>query len=266
MLRRDEMTDIICKTAEELFGIRADPDDAEKLRKHIFEKYGPVNQENIKKVFLSGEAADFLTVNETYFFREPVHFSFLLEMLPAFEETGLRICSAATSTGCEAYSIAMVIEAYNRGRVKPLSYHIDAFDINHDVIKIASAGLYSERSMREDGSSLRYMADPYIKKTEHGYQVDLSLKKNINFFVHNFLNPIHPDTYHFIFFRNAFIYLSPRARIQVLSNLSGALKQDGILFMGVSETAGAHHADLEEKNRDFLFYFQKSSIMSAPAH
>ena len=122
------MTDIICKTAEEIFGIRADPCDAEKLRVYIYDTYGGVNQENIKKVFKSGEAAGFLTVNETYFFREPAHFEFLSEKLPAFEETGVSICSAATSTGCEAYSIAMLLEAYNRGRAKPLSYHIDAFD------------------------------------------------------------------------------------------------------------------------------------------
>ena len=252
------MTDIISKTAEELFGIKADPADVEKLRMYISKKYSGEYPESIKKVFISGEAAGFLTVNETYFFREPAHFTFLRDMLPAFEETGVRICSAATSTGCEAYSIAMLLEAYNRGREKPLPYQIDAFDINQQVIQTASEGVYGERSMREDGSSLRYMADPYLKKTEHGYQVDLSLKKNINFFIHNLMNILSPNAYNIIFFRNAFIYFSQRARSRILSNLSYALKERGILIMGVSETAGVQHGDLAEKNKNDVFYFQKT--------
>ena len=251
------MTDFIGKTAEEILGIKADPSDAEKLCAYIMKKYGDKSRENIKKAFLSGEAANFLTVNETYFFREPVHFGFLLDMLPSFEDTGIRLCSAATSTGCEAYSIAMLLEAYNRGRTKPLPYHIDAFDINQEVIKTALQGIYGERCMREDGSSFRYLAEPYLTRLEHGYQVDGSLRKNINFFVHNLLDSLSPNAYHIIFFRNAFIYLSQHARPQVLSNMSSALKEGGILFLGVSETAGAHHESLEEKDKGDIFYFQK---------
>ena len=258
------MTDFISKTAEEVFGIKADPSDAEKLRAYILRKFSEVNPETIQKVFLSGEAAGFLTVNETYFFREPMHFSFLLNLLPASEGTMIRICSAATSTGCEAYSIAMLMEAYNRGKERPLSYHIDAFDIDQGAIRTASGGIYSERSMREDGSSFRYMTAPYLKKTDNGYQVDSGLKKNINFFVHNLMDVFSPDTYDVIFFRNAFIYFSPRARSRVLSNLSCALKEKGTLIMGVSETAGARHESLEEKNEGDVFYFQKAPRSPVP--
>ncbi len=121
------MTYNISREAEERFGIKADPDDVEKLRTYLWDTYGAENQEIINKVFSSGEAAGFLTVNETYFFREPAHFSFLWDMLPSFERTGIQICCAAVSTGCEAYSAAMMIEAYNRGAgSKPLLYHIDA--------------------------------------------------------------------------------------------------------------------------------------------
>ena len=258
------MKDIISRTAEEVFGIKADPSDAERLRAYIIEKYGEGNPETIKKVFMSGEAAGFLTVNETYFFREPVHFQFLMNMLPAFEKTGLHICSAATSTGCEAYSIAMLLEAHNRGKAKPLPYHIDAFDIDQQAIKTAREGIYSERSMREDGSSFRYLAAPYVKKLEHGYQVDISLQKSINFFVYNLMDNLSPESYDIIFFRNAFIYLSQRARSRILSNLVCALREGGILIMGVSETAGVSHEMLEDKNEKDIFYFQKAAKISIP--
>jgi chemotaxis protein methyltransferase CheR len=257
------MTDSLSRVAEERFGIKADPFNVEELRKYILNTYGKESPEILEKVFSSGEAVGFLTVGETYFFREPAHFTFLTDMLSSFEEAGIRICSAATSIGCEAYSIAMLIEAYNKS-MKPVSYHIDAFDINPKVIETAHRGFYSERTLREDGSCFRYMAVPYLKKTETGYQIDDALKKNIRFFVLYLMDELSPKTYDLIFFRNAFIYFSPPNRDRILSNLTGVLEAGGTLIMGVSETAGAHHADLEAKNRNDVFYFQKAAGTKVP--
>ena len=274
------MTDPISLAAEEWFGIKADPGDVKRLQAWLCESYGGESSDILRKVFSSGEAAAFLTVNETYFFREPLHFTFLLDLLPVFQKSSLnpslRICSDAVATGCEAYSIAMLIEAYNRARIlekeKPLSYHIDAFDINPKVIEAACQGLYNPRSLREDGSSFHYMANPYLKKLgtsakgtgqrpEGVYLVDSSLRENIRFFVHNLMNEIHSINsdlgYDLIFFRNAFIYFTPQNRGRILSNLSAALKDGGILMMGVSETAGANPPDMEAKNKGDVFYFQK---------
>jgi chemotaxis protein methyltransferase CheR len=262
------MTANLGREAEERFGLKADPDDVEKLRAYLRNTYGAENQEIINKVFDSGEAAGFLTVNETYFFREPAHFSLLWDLLPSFEKTGIRICCAAVSSGCEAYSAAMMIEAYNAGApaltgAPPLSYHIDAFDINHSVIETACRGVYGNRALREDGSCFRYMADPYLKKTENEYRVEQLLKKNIRFFVHNLMDELPPKEYDIIFFRNAFIYFSQRNRGRIIFNLSKNLTEGGILLLGVSETAGAHNAcsdaGLDEKSRKDVFYFQKKA-------
>ncbi|MCL2765737.1 MAG: hypothetical protein FWD40_10745 [Treponema sp.] len=261
------MTDLICRMAEEWFGIKADPDDALRLEKHILAN----SAANLERFFSSGAAAEFLTVNETYFFREPVHFSLLLELLPSFEKTGIRICSAATAAGCEAYSIAMLIEAYNKGAQRPVVYNIDAFDINAKAIETARKGIYSARSIREDGDCFKYMTIPYIKGQEDKYHVSDSIKKNINFFVHNLMDELYVEKYDIIFFRNAFIYFLPHKRERLLSNLSHILKEGGILILGVSETSGVQHADLVQKNRqlrsrwqipssfDDVFYFCKSA-------
>jgi len=269
------MTANLCREAEERFGIKADPDDVEKLRAYLWNTYGSENQEIINKVFSSGEAAGFLTVNETYFFREPAHFSLLWDMLPSFEKTGIRICCAAVSTGCEAYSVAMMIEAYNRaapigapptGASAPLLYHIDAFDINHKVIETCCRGVYGLRALREDGSCFRYMADPYLERTENEYRVKQSLRKNICFFVHNLMDELPPKEYDLIFFRNAFIYFSQKNRGRILFNLSKVLREGGILLLGVSETAGAHNgcsdAGLDQENRKDVFYFKKKGLFT----
>jgi len=255
------MTDLLKQLAEEKFGINANPDDIEKLKSYILKTHTTVNREILDKVFLSGEAAGFLTVGETYFFREPAHFSFLMELLPEYENKITRICSAAVASGCEAYSIAMLIESYNKRAKKPVLYHIDAFDINPAVIETAAkGGAYSVHSLREDGSCFRYMSDPFLEKTSSGYQVDGSLRKNIRFFVHNLMDDLPFGVYDFLFFRNAFIYFSHRKREKVLSNLHSALKEGGILFMGVSETAGVHYPGLEDKNQNDVFYFRKTVL------
>jgi chemotaxis protein methyltransferase CheR len=56
-------------------------------------------------------AVDLLTTNETYFFREPKHFALLRELaLEARDKNrALRVWSAASSSGEEPYSIAMVL-------------------------------------------------------------------------------------------------------------------------------------------------------------
>ena len=251
----------ISRAAEEWFGIKTDLDDVKKLHVWLKEHYGGESPEILKKVFSSGEAAAFLTVNETYFFREPAHFTFLMDLLPSIKKPRIRICSAAVATGCEAYSIAMLIEFYNRNRIseneKPLSYHIDAFDINPLVIETACRGLYNSRSLREDGSSFHYMTNPYLSKTGDRYQIEGTLKEHIHFFVHNLMNNLPSMAYDLIFFRNAFIYFTLQNRGRILSNLSEALNEGGFLMMGVSETAGANPPGMEAKNKGDVFYFQK---------
>jgi len=267
------MKESLCRMAEERYGIKTDPDDIEKLINHFktpsesASNYDGLYIDNkpLERIFASGEAASFLTVNETYFFREPIHFSLLLDLLPSFNQSSIRICSAATSSGCEAYSIAMLLDMYNRNAEKPLFYQIDAFDINPNMIETAGAGIYNQRSLRDDGSCFSYITDLFLNKNDNKIHVKQELKDNINFFVHNLLSELRFDYYDIIFFRNAFIYFLPDYRDRVLTNLSNSLKESGYLIMGISETAGVKHHHLEQKikrlipHQEDVFFFQKNT-------
>ena len=99
-----------------------------------------------------------------------------------------------------------------------------------------------------------------MEKIHNGYQVDLKLKKNITFFVHNIMNTLSADKYDLIFFRNAFIYFSQHYRSLILDNLTAALRENGILIAGVSETAGISHENLVQINENDLFYFRKKPV------
>ena len=247
----------ISQAAEHWYGIKADPADIKKLENHLLRQYGNIDQGTIKEVFLSGEAAAYLTVNETYFFREPVHFSLLDDFLSGLDTTFLQICCAACASGCEAYSIAIFIETYNKNSKYPIHYHIDACDLNPKAIDTALGGIYSPRVLREDGNCFHTITEPFLKKSGDTYIIDGSLKKHISFFVHNLLYKLPAKKYDLVFFRNALIYFLPQKRELLLSNLSASLKEGGHFVVGVSETAAIDHCDFEQINTNDIFYFKK---------
>ncbi|MDT8407082.1 MAG: CheR family methyltransferase, partial [Methylococcales bacterium] len=75
-----------------------------------------------------------LTTNETYFFREPKHFEFLVDtVLAHWTKPDCRVWSAASSTGEEAYSLAMTLASHLRG----LDWAVLASDLSTHVLDVA---------------------------------------------------------------------------------------------------------------------------------
>ncbi|MDR3342775.1 MAG: chemotaxis protein CheR [Treponema sp.] len=262
------VTQQLSQQVERILGIKVTNTALEKLHDHLnrtlgasfFEKPGAYQH-----IFASSEVtfdlARLLTVNETYFFREPAHFNLLLRnLLPALSTRGrpVRICSAATSIGCEAYSIAMVVDYYNR-TTAPISSILDAFDINKEVIKTAREGRYNRNAFRDDGSQWQNLLDRYVFPTGNTLMVHPSLPKKVHFYPYNIMDGLPPESYDLIFFRNAFIYFAPESRMRVLDILVNALIPGGVLVMGISETAAVDHPLLGNCFHEDAFYFQKKS-------
>ncbi|MDR3114336.1 MAG: chemotaxis protein CheR [Treponema sp.] len=266
---------------EHTLGIRASTEALVHLRNHLkqIQNLAPENEtsgglsgdrERYRHIFSSPEVlfdlARLLTVNETYFFREQAHFAVLLrELLPRFAALGrpLRICSAATSIGCEAYSIAMVLDYYKQISGHPsLSWEIDAFDIDQEVIETASQGSYRANVFREDGIQWKFLLDRYVSSTEGKYRVDPRLRDHIHFYLHNIMDGLPVQAYDLIFFRNVSIYFSPESRVKVMNILANALVPEGYLIVGISETAGVEHPLLANCFKEEAFYFQKRAVVA----
>ncbi|MDR1986466.1 MAG: hypothetical protein LBP88_05775 [Treponema sp.] len=266
---------------EHTLGIRASAEALVHLRNYLnqIQNLAPQHEasaglsaegERYDHLFSSPEVlfdlARLLTVHETYFFREQVHFSVLLrEVLPGFSALGrpLRICSAATSIGCEAYSIAMMLDYYKHiSGCSLFSWEIDAFDIDQDVIATASKGYYRANAFREDGTQWKFLLDRYISLTEGKYRVDPRLRDHIHFYLHNIMDGLPAQTYDLIFFRNVSIYFSDASRIKVINILANALVPDGYLMVGISETAGIAHPLLANCFKEDAFYFQKRAAIA----
>jgi len=180
---------------------------------------------------------DLLTTNETFFFREMAHFNFLKEdYLPTIKANqAIRVWSAASSTGEEAYSIAMLL-ADVLGIQK--NWNIFGSDICTQVIQTARSAHYTMD--RIDGIPPAYLKK-YCLKGTGDYQgtllIEPELQKKVSF-SHVNLNKTLPNTSKFdiIFLRNILIYFNMETKKQIVTRVTSQLNPGGLFFIGHSET------------------------------
>lgn len=177
-----------------------------------------------------------LTTNETYFFREPKHFEFLRDnILIPWRGEHFRIWSAASSTGEEAYSLAMVM-AENLGM---RSWEIFASDLSTRVLETARAGVYPlDRLEHMDNQLLEKYCLKGVRTQEGLFRVDAKLRNRIAFDHVNLMSPLPPNLGRFevIFLRNVLIYFDQDTKKQVVERLMTVLKPGGFFFVSHSES------------------------------
>jgi chemotaxis protein methyltransferase CheR len=195
------------------------------------------------RLLMSGEspqelqtAVDLLTTNETYFFREPKHFDFLRKQLKseALPSAGLRIWSAAASSGEEAYSITMLLEDCLPGQ----SWEVVASDISARVLARARAGHYPmERISNFPSGYLQRFCLKGQDEHEGTLLIERRLRNKVRFLQVNLNARLpHLGLFEVIFLRNVLIYFSLETKRKVVANLLGALKPGGYLLIGHSES------------------------------
>jgi chemotaxis protein methyltransferase CheR len=250
---------------EKIFGIKSKNEPLIKLNEYIEENCGFSFTENpaAYEYFLGSKEhiynfSKFITINETYFFREGVHFKLLEDLLPDFVKLKrpVQICCAAVSIGCEAYSIAMLFD-HNKKNGLDIEYSIDAFDVSNTAIETAKKGRYTANSFRNDGSDWKSILDSYLEPNNSDFIIKQNIQEKVNFFTHNIMESLDKQ-YDIIFFKNALIYFSSVNRLNVINNLSNSLFPGGLLFLGVSETSSINHPLLFTRYSSDTFYFQKA--------
>jgi chemotaxis protein methyltransferase CheR len=256
---------------DHILGIKTKSEALKKLNGYIEENCGCAFIENpapYESLLTSREhifnISKFLTVNETYFFREGVHYKLLERLLPELIKLDrpVQICSAAVSTGCEAYSIAMLLDYHIKNGLK-FDFAIDAFDVNSEAVETAKSGRYTSNAFRKDGSDWKYIYDSYLIKDNGDFLVSQNIIKKVRFFPHNIMHGLDKK-YDIIFFKNALIYFSSKNRLTVINNLAEALLSGGYLFLGLSETSSVKHPLLDSVCSCDTFYFQKKAAEYLP--
>lgn len=188
---------------------------------------------------LAREVVTALTTNETSFFRDGTPFRFLEQVaLPALAERvrkggpGAVIWSAASSTGQEAYSVAMIV----RDRFPDLAAHVRIVgtDLNADVVERARSGKYTQLEVSR-GLPAPGLVKHFVRAGTE-WQLSPEVRRMVDFRVHNLLDEFHPPgPTDVVLCRNVLIYFSLKTRHQLLHRIARSMRADGSLLVGASE-------------------------------
>ena len=193
-----------------------------------------------------------ITTNETSFFREQQHFEFLQFLLQKMQpHSQLRVWSAASSIGAEAYSIAMILDTY----LELHQWEIIATDVNTKVVQKASKGLYSETLLNK--IPLHYKQQYCLKgkgRFKGHFLIDRKLLNNISFKVHNLLeNTKLFGEFDIIFLRNVLIYFDNDIKQKVLNNIINNLKIGGYLIISLTENLDGLNIKQLKKHQSSIY-------------
>ncbi|HSD60369.1 MAG TPA: chemotaxis protein CheB, partial [Burkholderiales bacterium] len=185
-------------------------------------------------------------INVSSFFRDPECYEGLsTEVLPSLmanrpPEAPLRAWVAGCAGGEEAYSLAITILEHFAATGNSVPVQIFATDISEAAIEKARSGTYSDSAVQAvSPDRLRR----FFTKADGGYRVAKSVR-DICLFARQDLTRDPPfSKLDIVSCRNVLIYLGPVLQKKIVPVFHYALKPDGYLVLGNSETIGAF-ADL----------------------
>lgn len=192
-----------------------------------------------RDIALQREVFEAMTTNETSFFRDSTPFQrFKEDLLPAFMKSraaqkSLRIWSAACSSGQEPYSIAMLLK--ETPALVGWKLEIVATDLSTEILAQAKSGTYSQFEVQR-GLPIQLLVKYFAQQGDR-WHVKPELKEMITFKIVNLLTDIGQlGSFDIVFCRNVLIYFDVPTKAKVLASIKGALKQDGVMFLGGAET------------------------------
>lgn len=185
------------------------------------------------------EFINYATTNTTEFFREDAHFKYIKQYLPFIFKSNprinnskeIRVWSAASSTGQEPVTIAMVLKECLG---EEFDIKILATDINSKVLSKAVKGIYSEDECL--GVPKSYMFK-YFTKLQDGFLLKDEILSLIKYRTFNLMDGFNfKKGFDIIFCRNVMIYFDENIQEQLINKFHNQLVPGGLLFIGQSES------------------------------
>lgn len=201
------------------------------------------NQEQESLALLS-----LLTTHHTFFFREFNHFEYMLNHVlePAIErarsrgDKKIRIWSAASSRGQEAYSLAMFMKFHLSAAAPDVDFEIWGTDVDPESVKWAKNGVYKAEELKQ--APAMYIENNWVRgegKVKGFSKVKDHLKSRCKFETANLLSCdqfLSQKSFDIVFCRNVYIYFNPEQIKTVTKKILEHLDEEGFLFLGVSES------------------------------
>lgn len=247
----------ICSAARE-FGFK----DAESCVRWLLKS--PLSKNQIEIL------ASYLTVGETYFFREKKSFEILEkhvlpELIHSRQENkkSLRIWSAACATGEEPYSIAIVLSRMIPD-IKDWNITILATDINPRFLDKAIEGIYTKWSFRD---TPHWVKENYFNLTEDGhFRLLPSIKKLVTFSYQNLGEDSYPSLLNntnamdIIFCRNVLMYFPHNFAGKVIQKLHHSVLDNGWLIVSPCETSHVLFPQFATLNFSDVIFYRKTIV------
>ena len=213
-----------------------------------------------------------LYITYSEFFRDPLVFSLLWKWIfPAIllqkAETAkkeIRIWSAATAAGQEAYSLAILLDDITQqSRFRNVSVQIFASDICPSAIQQAEEGFYREEQLQK--VPYKYINE-YFYPAGEGFRLIPRIRESVEFFTYDLLHAqttSPPESifgsFDLIYCSNLFIYYNEEHRNNILRKLLKNLNRKGILITGDAEKEMISSPFLQEISPPAALFQKKSS-------
>ncbi len=189
-------------------------------------------------ILLKQQVVEAMTTNETFFFRDPAQYEVLRRtVLPALIEQRrdtrkMSFWSAASSSGQEAYSLAMMLREMGVGdwRIKILGT-----DLSQRMLERARTGKYLQIEVNR-GLPVGYLVK-YFTRAGLEWQLKDEVRRMVEFAaidLRQSLSAMGP--FDLVFCRNVLIYFDLAAKKKILEQIHGTLFRGGYLLLGGSET------------------------------
>lgn len=209
-----------------------------------------------------------LLIGVTNFFRDPAAFNFIEEtVIPTFfvkrqPDSPIRIWTPGCSTGEEAYSLAILLAEQQEALRQRFRIQIFATDIDSQAIAIARAGVYPA-SIAVDLSPERLARFFTLEPGGDSYRIHKTVRDLLIFSPHSLIKDPPFSRLDLISCRNLLIYLSAELQKKLIPLFHYALKPDGTLFLGTSETVGEFHDLFGVLNRKQKIYRRQNDHFGA---
>ncbi|MDY6948874.1 MAG: CheR family methyltransferase [Pseudomonadota bacterium] len=182
-------------------------------------------------------AVDLLTTNETYFFREPEHFSLLERELASLHQPRVSVWSAACSFGDEVYSAAMIMaDLQQSGRLKE-DWSVLGTDISDRVLRAAKSGIFPQQRLQHvTHERLKRYCLRGEDESNGLVQIQPRLRERTRFGRLNLTRPIEElGPFDVVFLRNVLIYFNGQMKVEVVDRVLSQLRPNGLFFIGTAE-------------------------------
>jgi chemotaxis protein methyltransferase CheR len=180
-----------------------------------------------------------MTTNETYFFRDPAQYEVIRTvLLPKLKEERrdtrtLRFWSAASSTGQEAYTLAMVLL---ENGLQDWNIQILGTDFSEKVVERARAGIYKQIEVNRGLPAALLVK--YFRRSGLDWHLSDAVRRMVRFETIDLRKSMRTlGPFDLVFCRNVMIYFDNETKRNIMKEIHSTLFRGGCLLLGGAETA-----------------------------